>query len=165
MVFCWVVLHRAKFSIKFNCNFSLKATGVNIWSPKLSYILSKVACILRQLFQGFWMYRVSISDVNDSMNDDITVLINFLWLSIISTYTFITLLYWLFLRMNIRTQLSSAKIESSLICLCCFININTTKFLIAWINAITSSDHKLNCDSTANYGHSLFLWNICVGGL
>ena len=40
MVFCGVVLHRANVSIKFNYNFSLKATGVNIWSPKLSYIVS-----------------------------------------------------------------------------------------------------------------------------
>ena len=30
MVFCGVVLHRANVSIKFNHNFSLKATGVNI---------------------------------------------------------------------------------------------------------------------------------------
>ena len=33
------------------------------------------------------------------------------------------------------------------------------------INAITASDHKLDRDSTANYGHLVFLWNICVGGL
>ena len=43
----------------------------------------------------FWRYRLSlsISDVNDSMNDSVTVVIHFLSLSIISTHTVITLFY------------------------------------------------------------------------
>ena len=128
--------------------------------------LVNLACILRQLSQGiqrvdFWRYRLSLSinDVNDSMNDSVTVLMHFLWLSIISTHTVVTLFYlliYLLLGMhNTTVSNCDANFESHL------------SILILGIDECNKCDHiiRLYFDCTANYGHALFLWNICAGGL
>ena len=61
MVFCWVVLRKENFSIKgsikFNCNLGLTATGVDIWSSKLSYILKQKFGFLKRVDKG-WITTV-----------------------------------------------------------------------------------------------------------
>ena len=112
-----------------------------------------------------WLYLhrentgLSISDVNDSMNDSVAVLMHLLWLSIISTHRVITLFYlliYLLLGMHNTTVMNwNANFESLL------------SILIWGIAECNKCDHiiRLYSDCTANYGHSLFLLNICAGGL
>ena len=100
----------------------------------------------------FWKYRLLFSDVNESMNNIITVLIHY------SFYTyanqFILFTYLFFFGDAYYDCCLLQTVNPSYYIYICLMNINITKFLNAWMNAITSSDNKLDCDCTANYGHS-----------